>query len=157
MLERFVFSPIVDEAFIGRAEQVIGNRFSSAELTRVGEMANPVDVHIGERLRARRVAAGLTQNQLGSKVGIAGQQIQKYECGENRISISRMWAIARALDVPMTFFYEGLPNFVTETDAGRGDPRKDKEAREFVKVYFSLPDQHRRQFFNMMNSIANTV
>jgi len=120
-------------------------------------MTNPVDVHIGARLREQRQRLRLTQNDLGHQIGIAGQQIQKYECGENRISISRMWALARALNVPMTSFYEGLPDIAADGATGRGDPRKDKEAREFVKVYFSLPDRHRRQFFNMMNSLAKTA
>lgn len=118
-------------------------------------MANSVDEHIGARLREGRLARRLTQNDLGAAVGVAGQQIQKYECGENRISISRMWSLARALKVPMTFFYEGLPDAIPATAARRGDPRKDREAREFVRAYFALPNKHRRQFFNMLTSLAN--
>lgn len=117
-------------------------------------MSNPVDAHIGARLRERRLALGLTQNELGDQVGIAGQQVQKYECGENRVSISRMWSLARALGVSMTFFYDGLPDAVPEAESRRGDPRQDREAREFVQIYFSLPDLQRRQFRGMMNSLA---
>jgi len=71
-------------------------------------MKHPVDAHVGQLLRHRRWLAGLTQQQLGDAVGIKFQQIQKYETGMNRISASRLWELSRALDVPVSFFFEGL-------------------------------------------------
>ncbi len=69
---------------------------------------NPVDLHIGQRVRHRRWLLGMTQQQLALAVGIRFQQIQKYESGANRISASRLWDLAKALDMPVSFFFEGL-------------------------------------------------
>lgn len=72
-------------------------------------MPHPVDEFVGQRLRHRRWLVGMTQQQLGEAVGIKFQQIQKYESGVNRVSASRLWDIARTLQVPVSFFFEGLP------------------------------------------------
>jgi transcriptional regulator with XRE-family HTH domain len=71
-------------------------------------MKHPVDVHVGKRVRHRRWMVGMTQQQLGDIVGIKFQQIQKYETGMNRISASRLWDIAQALGVSISFFFEGF-------------------------------------------------
>ena len=71
-------------------------------------MANDIDLHLGKRLRRRRRLLGLTQQQLAASVGIRFQQIQKYETGANRVSASRLWDISEVLDVPVSFFFEGL-------------------------------------------------
>ena len=71
-------------------------------------MAHPVDVHVGKRIRHRRWLVGMTQQQLAEKVGIKFQQIQKYETGANRVSASRLWDIADSLEVPVSFFFEGI-------------------------------------------------
>ena len=71
-------------------------------------MKHPFDVHVGGRLRHCRCLAGMTQQQLGNKLGIKAQQIQKYESGTNRISASRMRNIAAAMEVPVSFLFEGL-------------------------------------------------
>ena len=71
-------------------------------------MKHPVDVHVGKRIRHRRWLVGMTQQQLAESVGIKFQQIQKYETGMNRVSASRLWDIASALSVPVSFFFEGL-------------------------------------------------
>ena len=71
-------------------------------------MPHPVDVHVGKRVRHRRWLVGMTQQQLAEHVGIKFQQIQKYETGANRVSASRLWDIADALDVPVSFFFEGI-------------------------------------------------
>jgi transcriptional regulator with XRE-family HTH domain len=65
-----------------------------------------LDVHVGSRLRARRLMLGLTQEQLGDAVGLTFQQIQKYERGINRMGASRLWELARALGVPIGWFYQ---------------------------------------------------
>ena len=71
-------------------------------------MAHPVDVHVGKRIRHRRWMTGITQQQLADRVGIKFQQIQKYETGANRVSASRLWEIARALEVPVERFLSGF-------------------------------------------------
>ena len=77
-------------------------------------MTHPVDVHVGQKVRQRRWMVGMTQQQLGDSVGIKFQQIQKFESGTNRISASRMWDIAAALRVPVSFFFEGLEGQVAD-------------------------------------------
>ncbi|PLX35025.1 MAG: transcriptional regulator [Hyphomicrobiales bacterium] len=67
-----------------------------------------VDVHVGGRVKQRRLLRGLSQEQLGTSLGLTFQQVQKYEKGTNRISSSRLWEIATILGVPISFFYEGL-------------------------------------------------
>ena len=69
---------------------------------------HPVDRHVGQQLRIRRVYSGLSQTELGNKIGLSYQQVQKYESGRNRISASMLHDIAKELDVPITCFFEGL-------------------------------------------------
>ncbi len=71
---------------------------------------NPVDIHVGSRVRLRRKTTRMSQEKLGDLLGITFQQVQKYERGSNRIGASRLWKIAQILEVPVAFFYEGLPN-----------------------------------------------
>ncbi len=71
-------------------------------------MSNDIDLHLGKRLRSRRRILGLTQQQLAGACGVRFQQIQKYECGANRISAARLWRISEALQVPVGYFYDGL-------------------------------------------------
>ena len=71
-------------------------------------MAADIDLHLGRRLRRRRRLLGLTQQQLAGQVGVRFQQIQKYECGANRISAARLWELAEALETPISYFYDGL-------------------------------------------------
>jgi transcriptional regulator with XRE-family HTH domain len=68
---------------------------------------NPIDRHVGTRLRMRRVQAGLSQEKLGEALGITFQQVQKYEKGTNRIGASRLQLAAKVLNVPVNFFFEG--------------------------------------------------
>ena len=78
----------------------------------MGRKANAtqsIDLHLGNRLHCRRKALRLTQKQLGEHAGVTFQQIQKYECGTNRISGAMIWLLADALEVPVTYFYDGLP------------------------------------------------
>ncbi len=88
-------------------------------------MKHSVDVHVGQRLRQCRCLAGMTLQELGDRVGIRFQQIQKYEAGTNRISASRMWEIAAAMEVPVSFFFEGLDGQAPDTGEARahiGEP-----------------------------------
>ena len=70
--------------------------------------ANPVDVHVGARVRLRRLMLRMSQDKLGENLGVTFQQAQKYERGTNRVSASRLWGMADVLDVPVQYFFEGL-------------------------------------------------
>ena len=71
-------------------------------------MPHPVDINVGARVRAARISRGYSQTQLGTALGISFQQVQKYERGTNRISISRLWEIAQTLNVDITHFLDEL-------------------------------------------------
>ncbi|RVA96013.1 XRE family transcriptional regulator, partial [Mesorhizobium sp. M7A.F.Ca.US.006.04.2.1] len=79
---------------------------------------NPIDIHVGSRIRLRRNMLGMSQEKLGENLGITFQQIQKYEKGTNRVGASRLQAIASILGVPVAFFFEDAPG--QEPVAGRG-------------------------------------
>lgn len=74
------------------------------------EAANPVDLHVGARVRLCRKMAGVSQGQLAHSLDLTFQQVQKYERGANRISASKLYAMAMTLQVPVSFFFEGLPD-----------------------------------------------
>jgi transcriptional regulator with XRE-family HTH domain len=77
----------------------------------VKKLPNPIDRHVGSRVRMRRVMLGMSQEKLGEALGLTFQQVQKYEKGTNRIGASRLQQISRTLDVPPAFFFEGAPSF----------------------------------------------
>lgn len=113
---------------------------------------NPVDIHVGKRLRQRRTFIGMTQEQLGAALGITFQQIQKYERGANRIGASRLFDICRILDVPPQFFFESMPANADApaADAAPAAPRADdpvdREIMDLVRAYRqieSAPVRHR--------------
>jgi transcriptional regulator with XRE-family HTH domain len=101
--------------------------------------------------------AGMTQQQLGNSVGIRFQQIQKYESGSNRISASRMWDVAAAMEVPVSFFFEGLEGQVPDTGEARGDILTDKEALELVRAYYSIPENQRRRLFDLARVLSDAA
>ena len=72
------------------------------------KVPNPIDVHVGSRVRLRRMLVGMSQEKLGEMLGLTFQQIQKYEKGANRIGASRLYQIAQILDVPVQFFFEDM-------------------------------------------------
>ncbi len=74
---------------------------------------NPIDVHVGARLRVRRTLLGMSQTKLGDAIGVTFQQVQKYENGANRISASRLFDLSRVLDVPIEYFFGDMPADVT--------------------------------------------
>ena len=125
-------------------------------------MKHPVDVHVGKRVRHRRWMLGVTQQQLGEKVGIKFQQIQKYETGMNRISASRLWDIAEALDVPVSFFFEGyekegMSSGTNENgDMAQGDLLSDKEALDLVRSYYAIPENQRRKLFDLARVLSSS-
>ena len=104
----------------------------------------------------------MTQQQLAQRVGIKFQQIQKYETGMNRISASRLWDIADALEVPVAFFFEGLDAadgdaVVTGGAARTSDILADKEALELVRSYYSIPENQRRRLFELARVLSDVA
>jgi transcriptional regulator with XRE-family HTH domain len=99
----------------------------------------------------------MTQSQLGDSVGIKFQQIQKYETGSNRISASRMWDIATVLDVPISFFFEGLDGQASDTGEARGDVLTDREANELVRAYYTIPETQRRRLFDLARVLSDAA
>ncbi|MBN7784548.1 helix-turn-helix transcriptional regulator [Ponticoccus gilvus] len=123
-------------------------------------MAHPVDVHVGKRIRHRRWLVGMTQQQLAERVGIKFQQIQKYETGANRVSASRLWDIADALEVPVSFFFEGIENEGAEieaTDSVPADILGDKEALDLVRSYYAMPENQRRRLFELARVMSDVA
>ncbi|TDE33830.1 helix-turn-helix domain-containing protein [Antarcticimicrobium sediminis] len=127
-------------------------------------MPHQVDVHVGKRVRHRRWLVAMTQQQLAERVGIKFQQIQKYETGANRISASRLWDIAEALEVPISFFFEGLQE--TAKDAGKDTAEKsgvpvdllgDKEALDLVRSYYAIPENQRRRLFDLARVLSDVA
>jgi transcriptional regulator with XRE-family HTH domain len=107
---------------------------------------------------------GMTQQQLGDIVGIKFQQIQKYETGMNRISASRLWDIAQALDVSISFFFEGFDGEEGAAEAAvatsavqRGDLLADKEALELVRSYYAIPEAQRRRLFDLARVLSDVA
>ena len=124
-------------------------------------MTHPVDVHVGKRIRHRRWLVGMTQQQLAEQVGIKFQQIQKYETGANRVSASRLWDIADALDVPVSFFFEGLDVEASDEDAAApmvpADLMGDKEALDLVRSYYAIPENQRRRLFELARVLSDVA
>ena len=119
-------------------------------------MKHPVDAHVGKRIRHRRWMVGMTQQQLADRVGIKFQQIQKYETGMNRVSASRLWDIAEALAVPVSFFFEGLSEAGAVAAAG-GDMLADKEAMDLVRSYYAIPEAQRRRLFDLARVLSEAA
>ena len=119
-------------------------------------MKHPVDIHVGKRIRHRRWMIGMTQQQLGDKVGIKFQQIQKYETGMNRVSASRLWDIADTLGVTISFFFEGLSEGDAPT-AATNDMMAEKEALDLVRSYYAIPEAQRRRLFDLARVLSEAA
>lgn len=121
-------------------------------------MTHPVDVHVGKRIRHRRWLVGMTQQQLAESVGIKFQQIQKYETGANRVSASRLWDIADALEVPVSFFFEGLnEDEAKSATMVPADIMADKEALDLVRSYYAIPEAQRRRLFELARVLSDVA
>jgi transcriptional regulator with XRE-family HTH domain len=125
---------------------------------------HPVDVHVGKRVRHRRWMVGMTQQQLAEKVGIKFQQIQKYETGMNRVSASRLWDIAEALSVSVSYFFEGMEgsDIVASDKDAKGsdlpnDILADKEALELIRSYYAIPENQRRRLFELARVLSDAA
>jgi len=121
------------------------------------EATHPVDKHVGKRIRQRRKSQKISQTELAAKLGVTFQQVQKYERGANRISASRLWETAHALDTPTAWFFEGF-----EKAGGNEEPADElvrflntTEAFGLGEAYIRLPsDNHRRCLLDLMRSLA---
>lgn len=133
---------------------------------------NPVDIHVGQRLRMRRSLLGLSQEKLSEAIGLTFQQVQKYERGTNRISASRLYQFSKILDVPVTYFFDNIAGndkiaanklryglSDNEQDAFSGeDVLSNKETIELVRIYYSIKDPKvRKDLLNMIKSMAATM
>ena len=130
---------------------------------------NPVDIHVGGRVRLRRTLLGLSQEKLGEAVGLTFQQIQKYERGANRIGASRLFEFSRILDVPVSFFFDDMPEVMSSEGRqaawGMGDqpqtslepdPLTRRETLELVRAYYRIDDpQIRKRLFELAKSLGN--
>lgn len=121
--------------------------------------ADPIDLYVGAQARARRILLGLSQEKLAEGLGITFQQVQKYERGSNRISASRLYNMAELLDVPITYFFEGVDgrdgaskaSAKSRKDNGReypDDMMRRKETLNLLRHYYSIPDSNLRQRFS---------
>jgi len=118
---------------------------------------NRIDVHLGKRLRRRRRLLGLTQQQLAGACGVRFQQIQKYECGANRISAARLWQLSEALEVPVGYFYDGLSDVAqreadSESEAS-GEMFARKETLDLIRAYYQLGERPRRRLLDLAKSL----
>ncbi len=126
---------------------------------------NPIDTHVGGRVRLRRTLLGMSQERLAKAVSLTFQQIQKYERGSNRIGASRLFQFAQVLDVPISFFYEELPATSNEPAAVPGvgeepfeqDQFTRRETLELVRAYYRISDATvRRRVFELTKTLART-
>jgi len=123
---------------------------------------NLVDIHVGGRLRQRRMLLGISQEQLAEMLGLTFQQVQKYERGTNRISASRLFQLARTLDTPITWFFEDMDqeqaNEQPEPAAAgtdETDPMSRRETLELVRVYSRIDDRKlRKKLYEMAKALA---
>jgi transcriptional regulator with XRE-family HTH domain len=98
---------------------------------------NPIDKHVGSRVRMRRMMLGMSQEKLGDALGLTFQQVQKYEKGTNRIGASRLQQISQILQVPVAFFFEGAPNVPS---GGRSDHLPEAPSPAYVSDFLATSD-----------------
>ena len=119
--------------------------------------AGPIDVHVGKRIRTRRLLLGMNQHALGSALGITFQQVHKYETGINRVAGSRLSAIANTLRVPISFFYDGLQRSPqTPEEQALRQLMERPETIELMRLYYSIPDAEVRQrYLDFVKAVAS--
>lgn len=133
---------------------------------------NPVDIHVGHKLRARRNLVGITQQEMADATKITFQQVQKYETGKNRTSASRLFQFSRLLEVNVDYFFEGLtlPDSKIGIQRGFADNKQEaytaaeddimnqKETIDLVRTYYSIKDEKlRRDFLKMLKQMSKNV
>ena len=125
---------------------------------------NPIDIHVGSRVRLRRMMLSMSQEKLGEQLGITFQQIQKYEKGTNRIGASRQQHIARVLSVPVAFFFEDAPPTPGETPSGVSESKQTTYVVDFLsssegiqlnKAFVRIKDTKlRRRIIDLVRSLV---
>jgi len=119
---------------------------------------NPIDVHVGNRIRMRRLLLGMNQETLANALGLTFQQVQKYEGGANRVSASRLSAMAEILGVPISYFFGDLradDAEVSPEDQQWREYLQRPETIEFIRLYYAIPDvRARHQFLEMTKTLA---
>jgi transcriptional regulator with XRE-family HTH domain len=124
---------------------------------------DPIDRHVGARLRLRRTLMGLSQTELARAVGLTFQQVQKYESGANRISASRLYRISEALDVPVGFFFDDMelaqPGGLAEDPAAPlAPPDAGREGLEMMRNYHRIADETiRRGVYDLTKALASKL
>ncbi|HIK65381.1 MAG TPA: XRE family transcriptional regulator [Henriciella marina] len=120
-------------------------------------MTDNTDLHVGKRLRRRRRLLGLTQQELASQVGVRFQQIQKYECGANRMTSSRIFDLSTALNVSVQYFFDGIEQddllAANDADTMDGDILSQKETLELVRAYYRLGERPRRRLLELAKAL----
>ncbi|MDQ1154683.1 helix-turn-helix transcriptional regulator [Brevundimonas sp. SORGH_AS_0993] len=116
-------------------------------------MAADIDLHLGKRLRRRRRLLGLTQQQVAVRIGVRFQQIQKYECGANRLSAARLWELAEALEIPVSYFYEGVTEALERNEGAGGEVFSRKETLDLIHAYYQLGERPRRRLLDLAKSL----
>ncbi|MBZ0218035.1 MAG: helix-turn-helix domain-containing protein [Fimbriimonadaceae bacterium] len=126
---------------------------------------HPVDVHVGGRIRMRRILLNMSQEKLGDQLGLTFQQVQKYEKGSNRIGASRLWELSRILDVPISFFYEWAIEANEQMDGFGESGQKDyvmnfvhsSEGLNMIRHFVKIEDANvRRSVVQMIKSLADS-
>lgn len=128
---------------------------------------NPVDIHVGARVRLRRTLLGMSQEKLGEAIGLTFQQVQKYERGANRVGASRLYDLSRVLEVPVSFFFDDMPDEISSKsvhqrremsespDPFDNDPMNRRETLELVRAYYRITDPNqRKKIFELVKSMG---
>lgn len=142
------------------------NAVSTKRKTKGGP--DPVDKHVGQRIRARRSLLGISQERLAESVGVTFQQIQKYESGTNRVSAGRLYQLSNILQIPVTYFYEqfgkevmeyasmGMSYNTQEAFEQQKDVMKEKETINLVRTYYKIKDpEARKDILKFVKSMAD--
>ena len=121
---------------------------------------NPIDVHVGGRIRMRRLLVGMNKETLANALGLTFKQVQKYEGGANRVSASRLSAMADILSVPISYFFGDLRTDdaeISPEDRQWREYLQRPETIEFIRLYYAIPDPKvRRQFLDMAKTVAES-
>jgi transcriptional regulator with XRE-family HTH domain len=130
----------------------------------VKKSPNPIDIHVGGRLRLRRMLLGWSQEKLGGSLGLTFQQIQKYEKGTNRVSASRLYELAQILNVPVQFFYDDLNGELIAANEGNGsgivalpvmDYMSSNEGVQLNRAYFGIESTElRKQILSLVKTLS---
>lgn len=126
--------------------------------------ANPVDIHVGTRIRLRRQVMKMSQEKLGDQLGVTFQQVQKYERGTNRVGASRLWRLSQVLDVPISYFFEGLTNEIEAGEFSDNDQTpivydfiKSSDGVALAKALSEIKDKAvRRQILELARSLGKS-